>query len=84
MSNSTDFYKEIFLHVILVHFIVSCLTVKCLPGQKFCRKTVFYGTKIPETVLKQPIRIEYLIKHKLRGALAEKQLLTEGTHRRGR
>ena len=34
---------------------------------------VFWRTKINGTVLKQPIRIEYLIKLKPRGALAEKQ-----------
>ena len=31
---------------------------------------VFYRTEIHGTVLKQPIRIEYLIKQKPRGALA--------------
>ena len=34
---------------------------------------VFYQTEIHGTVLKQPIRIEYLIKQKLRGLLAGKQ-----------
>ena len=31
---------------------------------------VFYGMEIRRTLLKQPIRIEYLIKMKPRGALA--------------
>ena len=48
------------------------------------QKCVFYRTGIHGTVLKQPIRIEYLIKPKPRGALAEKQVLTEESHRRGR
>ena len=38
--------------------------------------------EIRRTVLKQPIRIEYLIKQKPRGALAEKLVLTKGSHRR--
>ena len=42
---------------------------------------VFYRTEIHGTVLKQPIRIEHLIKQKPRGALAEKQVLGEGSHR---
>ena len=41
------------------------------------KNCVFYQTKIHGTVLKQPIRIEYLIKQKPRGALAEKQVPTE-------
>ena len=45
---------------------------------------VFYQTEIRGTVLKQPIRIEYLIKQKPRGALAEKQVLAGGSHRRHR
>ena len=45
---------------------------------------VFYQREIHGTVLKQPIRLEYLIKQKRRGALAERKLLTEESHRRGR
>ena len=40
---------------------------------------VFYRKEIHGTVFKQPIRIEYLIKEKPRGALVEKQVLTEGS-----
>ena len=45
------------------------------------QKYVFYQTEIHGTVLKQPIRIEYLIKQKPRGALASKQNHTKGSHR---
>ena len=41
------------------------------------KNCVFYRKKIHGTVLKQPTRIEYLIKQKPRGALAEKQVSTE-------
>ena len=41
----------------------------------FAANCVIYRTQIQGTVLKQPIRIEYLIKQKSRGALAEKQVL---------
>ena len=42
-----------------------------LPCQKnFPQNCVFYRMEIHRTVLKQPIRIEYLIKQKPRGALA--------------
>ena len=41
------------------------------------KNCVFYPTKIHRTVLKQPIRIENLIKQKPQGALAEKQMPTE-------
>ena len=53
------------------------LTVKCLLSQKFRRKTMYFRTEIHGTVLKQLIRIGYLIKQKPRGTLAEKQVLTE-------
>ena len=47
----------------------------------FPQKCVFYQIKIRRTMLKQPIRIEYLFKQKPRGALAlqieEKGLLEE-------
>ena len=36
----------------------------------FPQNCVFYRIKIHRTVLKQPIRIEYLIKQKARGTLA--------------
>ena len=36
----------------------------------FPQNCVFYRIEIRRTVLKQPIRIEYLIKQKLRGAFA--------------
>ena len=39
--------------------------------QSFGRKTVYFTEQ--NVLLKQPIRIEYLIKQKPRGALAEKQ-----------
>ena len=45
------------------------------------QKCVFYRTKIHGTVLKQPIRIEYLIKQKPRETRAEKQVVTEKLHR---
>ena len=38
----------------------------------FASKLCVYQTEIHRTMLRQPIRIEYLIKHKPRGALAEK------------
>ena len=38
------------------------------------KNCIFYRTKIDRTLLKQPIRIEHLIKQKQRGALAEKQV----------
>ena len=52
--------------------------------RNLCYKAVFYRIEIHETVLKKPVRIEYLFKRKPRGALAEKLVLTEGSHRRGR
>ena len=39
---------------------------------------VFYRTEIHGTGLKQPLRIEYLIKQKPRGTLVEKQLSQKG------
>ena len=48
------------------------------------QKCVSCQTEIHGAVLKQPIRIERLIKQKPRGTLAEKQVLTEESHRRGR
>ena len=41
-----------------------------LPCQIFFRKLCTFRIEIRRTVLKQPIRIEYLIKQKLRGAFA--------------
>ena len=45
--------------------------------KKTPQNCVFYQTKIHGTALKQPIRIEYLIKQKPRGALAVKQVPAE-------
>ena len=45
---------------------------------------LLYRTEIHGTVLRQPIRVEYLIKQKPRGALAEKQMPAEESHRRSR
>ena len=52
--------------------MAKCEEIKSLPTvSKFLpQNCVFYGTEIRGTVLKQPIRIEYLIKQKPRGALA--------------
>ena len=41
----------------------------------------FSRTELHGTVLKQPLRIEYLIIQKSRGELAGKQVLTEGLHK---
>ena len=49
--------------------------------EKVAYRVKIFGAKL--TVLKQPIRIKYLIKQKPRGELAEKQVVTEGSHRRG-
>ena len=66
--------------------MAKCVERKNLPTvSKFLpQNCVFYRTEIHETVLQQPIRTEYLIKQNPRGALAEKQVLTEGSYRRGR
>ena len=50
--------------------MAKCKEKKSLPTvSKFSpQNCVFYQTEIHETVLKQPIRIEYLIKQKPRGA----------------
>ena len=51
--------------------MAKCKERKSLPTLAiFFRKTVFYRTEMRMTVLKQPIRIEYLIKRKPRGGLA--------------
>ena len=58
------------------------LTVNCLPCHNFRHKTVcFTEQESTELCLKNPIRIEYLIKQKPRGTLAEKQVLTERRER---
>ena len=44
----------------------------------FTVKMCILPNKIHGTMLKQPIRIEYLIKQEPHGVLAEKQVLTEG------
>ena len=64
--------------------MAKCEQRKSLPTlSKFSlQNCVFYRTEIHGTVLKQPIRIEYLIKPQ--GVLEEKQERSEGLHRRGR
>ena len=58
--------------------LYSFLYRKLDTGWKVSPQTcVFYRTKIHGTVLKESIRIEYLIKQKSRGGLAEKQVPTE-------
>ena len=49
-----------------------------------CQNCVFYRTEIHGTVLKQPIRVEYLIKQKPQAALSGKQECTEGSDRTAR
>ena len=58
--------------LILLFFCSKCEGRKSLPtGQIFCRKTVYFTKQ--NVFLKQPIRIECLIKQKPGGALAGKQ-----------
>ena len=54
-------------------------TVSKLSTQNF----VFYLAEIHGTALKQPIRMDYLIKQNPWDALAGKLKCTEGLHRRG-
>ena len=66
--------------------MAKCKERKGLPiVSKFLPKnSVVYKTEIHGTVLEQPIRIEYIIKQKPRGALAGKQDRINGLHGRGR
>ena len=52
--------------------MAKCEERKSLLTKFSLQNCVFYRTEIHWNVLKQPIRIEYLIKQKPRGALAEK------------
>ena len=66
--------------------MANCKERKSLPTMLKVLKQncVFYRIKIQGTILKQPVRIEYVIKQKPRDGLALQvnRLLTEGSHRR--
>ena len=66
--------------------MAKCEERKSLPtiSKSLAQNCVLYRTEIYETMLKQPIRIEYLIKHEPRGTLAGRQERKEGSNRRGR
>ena len=84
----SKYYKEHYKGFVFKY--CSFLYLKCeernnLTVSNCLRKSyVFHRTKIHETVLKQQIRIEYLIKQKSRGALTGKQERTRWSHRKGR
>ena len=66
--------------------MAKCEERKRLPTMSifFPQNCVFYPIEIRRTELKQPIKIEYLIKQKPRGALVLQiniGSLTEGSHR---
>ena len=73
---SSNIFTVVSFQNILKNVNASCEERKFAYHVKtFAAYCVIYRTQIQGTVLKQPIRIEYLIKQKSRGALAEKQVL---------